>query len=141
MAMAFPQTPAVIRPLHTINGLMGPCDVAVSENGKVVVCEYVSHSSEGEWEGRNGVTVFSEEWERITTIGPDTSGLTCPQGVAITCDNRILVTDEWNHRVKMFDMDDMEGLPVRSIGQKGDGELQFNGPKVLPLLTPLAKCL
>ena len=105
-------------PINTITGVNCPWDVAVSENGKVVVSEYY---------GGHCISVLSREGKKITTFGSQGSSegqFNGPDGVAITTDNHILVNDRFNHRIQMFTM---EGKFVRSVGEE-NGQFQFINP-------------
>ena len=77
------------------------------------------------------ISVFSREPERILVrksldlMGSNNGQFNSPHGVAISTDNHILIADTDNNRIQMFTM---EGEFVRSVGERGDGPLQFNHP-------------
>ena len=48
-----------------------------------------------------------------------------PRGVAVTDKDEIVVADEWNHRVQVFDSN---GTFLRSFGHKGENAGEFNLP-------------
>ena len=100
--------------IRTIDGLNGPCGVAVSDDGHVIVTE-----CEG-----NCITVLDREGKKLKTFA--TSGninFIQPRGVAITPDNFILVTDD--HKIQKLTMD---GKLVASVGQEGSKPLEFDSP-------------
>ena len=102
----------------TIYGVSGPYGVAVSNNGEVVVSEYINHC----------ISVYSREGKKIRSFGskgPNEGQFIYPHGVAITSDNHILISDEHNHRIQMFTI---EGRFVKSVGQERKRQLQFDHP-------------
>ena len=99
----------------TIYGVSRPYGVAVSNSGEVVVSDQYGHC----------ISVYSREGEHIRSFESN-QGQFHPTGVAITSDNHILVADELNYRIQKFTM---EGRFVKSMGQEGQGQLQFNYPK------------
>ena len=76
----------------------------------------------------NKIIVFDENYERIGTIGEEGIGngqFTCPQGMAIDCDDNIIVTAYAMHCVQKFSSD---GKFLKAYGSPGKGEGQFQGP-------------
>ena len=106
-----------ITPVHTITELNRPFGVAVSDDGHVIVTEYFG----------NCVTILDSEGKKLKSLGgKGGSGnvqFSRSHGVAITPDNFILVCD--NHRIQKISMD---GDCIASVGEKGSGRQQFNGP-------------
>ena len=106
-----------ITPVRTITELNLPWGVAVSDDGHVIVTEYLGQC----------VTILDNEGKKVKSLGgKGGSGnvqFSCLHGVAITPDNFILVSD--NHRVQKISMD---GDCIASVGEKGSGPLQFNCP-------------
>ena len=105
-------------PINTITGVC-PWNVAVSKSGEVVVSEFRLCN----------ISVFSREGYKIRTFESEGLGSDSlvynSHGVAITTDNRILLTDSTNNKVQMFTM---EGKFLISVGEKGIGPLQFSYP-------------
>ena len=64
----------------------------------------------------------------VLSFGKKGSGdgmLDCPLGVAVSDRDEILVADNCNHRVQVFDSD---GTFLRSFGRKGQNPGEFNSP-------------
>ena len=97
---------------RTITGVSKPCDVAVSKSGKVVVTETLSRCS-----------VYNRKGKKLSQWSFSSQKLrTC---IAVTSDNLVLVSDSHNHQIKVFTL---EGKFCTSVGQKGNGPLQFDVP-------------
>ena len=107
-----------ITPVHTMNKLKGPCGVAVSDDGYVIVTE-----NDGDC-----VTILDSEGKKVKSFrregGSGNVKFSAPHGVAITPDNFILVSDD-NDRIQKISMD---GDCIASIGVSGSGKRQFNYP-------------
>ena len=104
-------------PVKTITGLNRPAGVA-TDDGLGIVSEAWSHC----------ITILDSEGRKIRSIGTQGKGrgqLQCPQGVAITSKETILVADRDNHRIQEFTM---EGDCVSCVGTEGTGPLQFDRP-------------
>ena len=99
---------------RTITGVNEPCAVAVSKRGEVVVYESSSRCS-----------VYNREGEKLWSFASQSSPAfrTC---VAVTSDNLVLIADTHNDRINMFAM---EGKFCTSVGQNGNGPLQFDYPR------------
>ena len=106
-----------LSPVHTISNVSHPFGVAVSSDGVIVVTETYN----------NSLTLLDGEGRKLNTFGvKEGTGnvrFSRPCGVAVTSDNFILVSD--NHRIQKVSM---EGDCVLSVGDKGNGPLQFDGP-------------
>ena len=106
--------------IHTIDGINGPCGVAVSDDGHVIVTE-----NQG-----SCITVLDKEGKKVKSFSGgrikllSSTSFSSPCGVAITSDNFILVTSN-NHRIQKLTMD---GKLVASVGQQGSKPLEFNYP-------------
>ena len=73
----------------------------------------------------------NEEWfGDFGTYGSGPGQLVWPAGIAIDSWQRLYVTDEWNHRVSVFDT---EGNLLDEWGQEGDGPGQLNRPSGITL--------
>ena len=57
--------------------------------------------------------------------GQDEGMFTHPRDVAVTDKDEIVVADQWNHRVQVFDSN---GTFLRSFGQKSENAVEFNKP-------------
>ena len=106
-----------ITPVRTITKLNDPWGVAVRDDGHAIVTENIGHC----------VTILDNEGKKVKSLGriggSDYVRFSSPRGVAITPDNFILVSDD--HRIQKISMD---GDCVASVGEKGSGRRQFNGP-------------
>ena len=98
-------------------------DVAVCQNGDVVVAVFKAESNEG-----SKLVVFTESgqhkatWTRLD----QTVRLQKPSGVTVTGDGKIIVTDWITHQVHVLSQD---GKLLRSIGSRGNKPGEFNGPR------------
>ena len=104
--------------VRTITELKGPCGVAVSDDGNVIVTEW----------NDDCVTILDNEGKKVKLFGGERGSgdvqFSGPHGVAITPDNFILVSD--NGRIQKISMD---GYCIASVGEKDSGPLQFNSPE------------
>ena len=91
--------------------LKQPYGLAVSKNGEIVVSENGGHC----------ITMFSREGKKL---GSFKGQLQRPRCIAITSDNKILVTD--NHQIQAFTI---AGECVTSVGQMGNEQLHFYTPE------------
>uniref|UniRef100_A0A1X7TY67 RING-type domain-containing protein n=1 Tax=Amphimedon queenslandica TaxID=400682 RepID=A0A1X7TY67_AMPQE len=106
-----------LSPVHTISDVSHPFGVAVSNDGVIIVTESYN----------NSLTLLDGEGRKLNTFGVNEGTgsvkFSRPCGVAVTSDNFILVSD--NHRIQKISMG---GDCVLSVGEKGNGPLQFDGP-------------
>ena len=101
-----------------ITGLNGPCKIAVSDNGQMIISEDKGHC----------ITIATSEGVKVKSFGSYGNGrgqLSSPEGIAITSKGTILVADRGNDRIQEFTMN---GECVSCIGSNGDGPLQFIRP-------------
>ena len=98
---------------HILTEVSRPCDVAMSRSGEVVVYESSSRCS-----------VYNRERKKLWSFTSRTCSAVgiC---VAVTSDNLVLVSDSFNHQIKVFTM---QAKFCTSVGQEGNGPLQFNEP-------------
>ena len=96
---------------RTITGVNEPCAVAVSKSGEVVVSEFPNRCS-----------VYNREGKMLRSFTLSSAVITC---VAVTSDNLVLISDRYDHQIKVLTL---EGKFCTSVGQKGNGPLQFNYP-------------
>ena len=106
------------KPVNTITGLNRPRDIAVRDNGDIVVAEMGGHC----------ITILNKARKKVRSFGTEGAKkgqFTYPRGVATTNDGHILVTD--NHRLQKLTTD---GVCVKSVGssESGSDRLQFNTP-------------
>ena len=102
--------------VKSITGLKSPRNLAVSEEGLIVVAENTADC----------VSVFDRDGYKLRSFGHQGSGqskLSRPRGVALCSDNSVLVTAD--HCVKKYSLD---GKFMAAAGTKGSGQLQFNIP-------------
>lgn len=105
-------------PLLTLTDLKGPCGVAVSHNGEVMVAEGCA--------GR--ITVFSQSGKKLRSFGKCGTAVgdfTCPCELDIDKEGNILVVDGSNRRIQKFTS---KGQFLASVGRSGTGVLQFLEP-------------
>ena len=107
-----PTTEMMDKPVNIITGLNRPNDIAVRDNGDIVVAESGAHC----------ITTLNKEGKKVRSFRGQ---FTNPCGVAITNDGHILVTDD--HRLQKLTTD---GVCVKSVGssESGSGRLQLNIP-------------
>ena len=108
-----------ITPVCTIPELNGPCGVAVTDDGQIIVSEL----------GGDCVTLLDRDRKKMKSFGQKSRGsgnikFFQPRGIAITSDNFILVTD--NHKIQKVSMD---GKCIKAVGRQGSGPLEFNCPR------------
>ena len=73
-----------------------------------------------------GTTPGDEEFVgEIGRSGDGEGELTWPVAIALDSHENLYITDEWLHRISIFDK---EGNFLRSWGASGDGDGEFNGP-------------
>ena len=115
-----------LTPVQTISNISHPFGIAVSNDGVIIVTESYD----------NSITLLDIEGRKLNTFGVnDARGsvkFSRPCGVAVTSDQFILVSDD--HRIQKISM---EGDCVLSVGEKGNGPLQFDGPNGLAI-SPLS---
>ena len=100
-----------------ITGLKEPWDVAVNQEGEILVVERYGHC----------VSIFSPTGEKLGSFGSHGSGLgeLCePRGVTVDSNGNVLVTDV-NHRIQKFSS---EHKFITSVGSQGTNHLQFHYP-------------
>jgi tripartite motif-containing protein 2/3/tripartite motif-containing protein 71 len=102
-------------PILTIDGVKGPCGVAINQRGEVVVAECGGHC----------ISVFSPRGAKLLSFGTHGTRpgqMMHPSGVAVDGEENILVADCDNHRIQRFTS---EG----QFSTTGDsGHLQFISP-------------
>ena len=87
-------------PILSIDGLITLWGVAINQRGEIVVTEM----------GVNCVSVFSPNGKRLRFFGTRCYGtrgsgqgqFVYPTGVALDCDDNILIVDNFNHRIQKF---------------------------------------
>ena len=111
--------PSLIMPKpNTMDRLNRPLGVAVSTSGDIIVSE---------WES-NCISIFSKDGEKGRTFGSDQ--LNWPRGVAVTDTGDILVCDFTDNCIRLFSS---EGEPLKCVGTRGSGRLQFDSPRYIAI--------
>ena len=103
--------------VKSVTGLNYPWNLAVSEEGLIVVAESSAHC----------VSVFDRDGHKLRSFGHQGSGeskLLYPRGVALCSDNSALVTAV--HCMKKYSLD---GKFMASVGTEGSGQLEFKYPR------------
>lgn len=105
--------------------LKQPWGVACISNGNIAVVDH---------EGEKGVTIFDADGKMVSSF-MEAMGLLnfwgpkgkCyrPSGIAVDCNDDILVVDGGMHRIQKFSID---GRLLNVVGSCGSGELQFREP-------------
>lgn len=105
---------------RSTGNLTRPRGIAVNPvNGEIAIADVVN----------DRILLYNARHEFLSEFGKTgrASGyLHKPFGVAYTLDGRLVVTEEMNHRVQLFDSKTGEFL--RSFGKKGNGDKEFNFP-------------
>jgi DNA-binding beta-propeller fold protein YncE len=98
--------------------LSGPQGMAVSCDGEVFVVDALNHRL-SKWQIlQTGQVAFIRNfvWDKNERTDNGTPRLFTPTDVAISADNRIFVTDQFNNRICVFNR---EGTPLHCQGKKG----------------------
>jgi DNA-binding beta-propeller fold protein YncE len=106
-------------------GFRNPVDVALGEGGLLYV---LSHAAENTPSGKRVAKCTIEEEYFLGEFGSfgDADGqFTWPNSLAVDRDGNVYVTDEWLHRVSVFDHD---GEFLRKWGIQGDAVGQWDRP-------------
>jgi len=106
-------------------GFRNPVDVALGKGGLLYV---LSHAAENTPNGKRvAKCTFEEEYflGEFGSFGDEEGQFTWPNSVAVDRDGNVYVTDEWLHRVSVFDAD---GRFLYQWGTPGDAEGQWNRP-------------
>ena len=106
-------------------GFRNPVDVALGKEGVLYV---LSHAAENTPSGKRvAKCTFEEEYflGEFGSFGSDDGQFTWPNSLAVGSEGNVYVTDEWLHRVSVFDPD---GLFLRNWGSQGEGPGQWNRP-------------
>ena len=106
-------------PILTIDGLEGPCGVAVNQTEEIVVTECSGDC----------VSVFSHQCgKKLQSFGTQGSGpgqFYTPRGITVDSEGNILVVDAGNHGIQKFTT---TGDFLTAVGTKGIGPVQFYVP-------------
>ena len=95
-----------------------PCDVAVRNNGEILVADTSNHR----------IQIFDGKLRLVSkfgTRGRNLGQLSHPSGIAVSPYGHVIVSDHSNHRVQVFTSG---GVYLRSFGDKGSTERLFNHP-------------
>ena len=110
--------------VNIVTGLNRSCGIAMCDNGNIVVAEC----------GAERITILNSEGRKLKSFGTTKQNqFRWPDGVAISIDGHVLVTD--SHRLQKLTAD--EGICVKSVGSStsGSGQLQFNCPTGITVLS------
>ena len=105
-------------PVKTITGLRGPAGIALTDDGRMIVCE----------RDRDTIIMLDKERKAVKSFGNFGVGraqVKSPKGVAISSKGTILVTNSYNNWTQEFTMD---GKCIAYVGSNGDDPLQFYHP-------------
>ena len=103
--------------MKSITGLNRPHSLVVTKEKFIVVAENHAHC----------ITVFDRDGHKLRSFGHlgfGLSTLSYPRGIALCCDNSVLVTAD--HCVKKYSLD---GKFIASVGTEGSGQLEFKEPR------------
>ena len=109
------------KPVRIITDVIEPWGLAVFDNGDIAVTEWVNGS----------VTIIPKEEKGTVTEKRRIGQFQVPNGVAITKDGHLLVTD-YDQIQKLT----IDGVCLKSVGNEGRGQLQFdnaNGITIHPI--------
>ena len=99
-------------PIHTIAGVRAPLCIAINHKGELVVSERGS--------GHN--STYTPSGKKIQTIDLK---ILKPSGITLDREGNIVVGEIINHSIRKYSP---EGQLLASVGIRGTGPLQFNGP-------------
>jgi DNA-binding beta-propeller fold protein YncE len=106
-------------------GFRNPVDVALGEGGMLYV---LSHAAENTPNGKRiAKCTIEEEYflAEFGSFGTEDGQFTWPNSLAVAKDGNVYVTDEWLHRISVFES---EGRFLWKWGTRGEGEGQWNRP-------------
>lgn len=106
-------------------GFRNPVDVALGVGGLLYV---LSHAAENTPNGKRvAKCTFEEEYflGEFGSFGDEDGQFIWPNSLAVDRDGNVYVTDEWLHRVSVFDPD---GRFLRKWGTQGEAEGQWDRP-------------
>jgi hypothetical protein len=103
-------------------------NIETGKRGRVILTDTFNHRVQIFDFGGNLVTTFGEEGSGDGQMNQPTSVATAPISIDDGLDRkkgRVILTDTFNHRVQIFDM---EGNFIGAFGSQGTGEGEFNNP-------------
>jgi DNA-binding beta-propeller fold protein YncE len=106
------------------HGFSAPVDVALGQNGLLyVVCDYYEYPPTSKFIVK--CTIDEEYLGAFGSYGAGDGQFTWPNSIAVDKEGNVYLTDEWLHRISVYDSD---GKFLRQWGAQGDGEGQWNRP-------------
>ena len=116
-----------ITPVHTIPELNRPWEVAVTDDGHIIVSECSGDC----------VTILDRDGKKVKSFGQVSENVEFfyPHGIAISPNNLIPVNDK--HKIQKISMD---GECIKSVGKQGNGPLEFSYPCGIAI-SPTTGCI
>ena len=99
--------------------MKGPSGIAVNSKGLIAVAD----------RGKNCILIFDEERRYVRVLGcygKNPGEMNSPVDVTFMNDDEILVTEECNHRIQLFNVHN--GKYVKGFGKFGTGDGEFKNP-------------
>ena len=99
-----------------------PLGVAANKHGVIFVSDSTNHR----------VEKFSPEGKFVISFGNQGTRNGCldsPEGIALLAEDKVYVADRGNNRIQVFLQ--RNGRFAMGFGKKGNGPVQFNGPRAL----------
>lgn len=105
-------------------GFSGPVNVALGKDGLLyVISDYYEYTNNGKFVVK--CTMDEEYLGAFGTYGSGDGEFTWPNSLAVDREGNVYLSDEWLHRITVFDGD---GKFLRHWGTEGTGDGQLNRP-------------
>jgi DNA-binding beta-propeller fold protein YncE len=105
-------------------GFRSPVDVALGQGGLLYVLNHsYEFQSDGKWVTK--CTIDEDYLGVFGSKGTEDGQFTWPNSIAVDKDGNVYITDEYLHRISIFDPD---GKFLHKWGTEGDGNGQWNRP-------------
>ena len=106
------------------HGFTAPVDVALGKGGLLyVICNYYEYPPTSKFIVK--CTVDEEYLGAFGSYGTEEGQFTWPNSVAVDSSGNVFLTDEWLHKISVFDGD---GKFLHRWGTEGDGDGEWNRP-------------